>query len=44
MDEIVKILDQYHVDDFDDVLINIVKTIVEQRELRMAEEEAWINY
>jgi hypothetical protein len=40
MDEIVEILDQYHVDDFDDVLINIVKTIVEQRELRMAEEEA----
>jgi hypothetical protein len=40
MDEIVKILDQYHVDDFDDVLINIVKTIVEQRELRMAEEAA----
>ena len=40
MEEIVKILDQHHVDDFDDVLINIVKTIVEQRELRMAEEEA----
>ena len=40
MDEIVEILDQHHVDDFDDVLINIDKTIVEQRELRLAEEEA----
>ena len=41
MDEIIKILDQYHVDDFDDVLIKIIQTIAEQRELRMEEEEAW---
>ena len=40
MDEIIKILDQYHVDDFDDVLIKIIQTIAEQRELRMEEEEA----
>jgi hypothetical protein len=40
MEEIVEILDQYHVDDFDYVLIKILQTIVEQRELRMAEEEA----
>ena len=38
MEEIVKILDQYHVDDFDDVLIKIIQTIAEQRELRMEEE------
>lgn len=38
MPEIVEILDNYHVDDFDDVLIKIIQTFVEQREIRMEEE------
>jgi len=38
MPEIVEILDKYHVDDFDDVLIKIIQTFVEQREIRMEEE------
>lgn len=38
MPEIVEILDKYHVDDFDDVLIKIIKTFVEQREIRMEED------
>ena len=37
---IVELLDKYHVDDFDDLLIEIIKHMKEQRELRM-EEEAW---
>ena len=39
MPEIVELLDRYHVDDFDDVLIKIIKTFVEQREIRLEEEE-----
>ena len=35
----VEILDKYHVDDFDDVLIRIVQTIAEQRELRKEEQD-----
>lgn len=38
MPEIVEILDNYHVDDFDDVLIKIIQTFVEQRKIRMEEE------
>tara|TARA_B100000123_G_scaffold266669_1_gene239110 strand:- start:116 stop:241 length:126 start_codon:yes stop_codon:yes gene_type:complete len=38
MPEIVELLDKYHVDDFDDVLIKIIQTFVEQREIRMEEE------
>lgn len=39
MEQIVELLDNYHVDDFDDVLIKIIQTFVEQREIRMQEEE-----
>ena len=39
MQQIVEILDKYHVDDFDDVLIRIVQTIAEQRELRKEEQD-----
>lgn len=39
MEQIVEILDKYHVDDFDDVLIRIVQTIAEQRELRKEEQD-----
>tara|TARA_B100000212_G_scaffold114812_1_gene85648 strand:- start:545 stop:670 length:126 start_codon:yes stop_codon:yes gene_type:complete len=37
MPEIVEILDKYNVDDFDDVLIKIIQTFVEQREIRTEE-------
>jgi len=36
---IVELLDKYHVDDFDDLLIQIIKHMKEQRELRAEEEE-----
>ena len=39
MEQIVELLDNYHVDDFDDVLIKIIQTFAEQREIRMQEEE-----
>ena len=39
MQQIVEILDKYHVDDFGDVLIRIVQTIAEQRELRKEEQD-----
>lgn len=38
MEQIVELLDKYHVDDFDDLLIQIVMTIAEQRKIRMEEE------
>jgi glycine cleavage system protein P-like pyridoxal-binding family len=37
MIEIVEILDKYDVEDFDDVLIQIVNTFAEQRKERMEE-------
>ena len=39
MEEIVDILDKYAVEDFDDLLIQIVMTFAEQRKQRMAEED-----
>lgn len=38
MEEIVDILDKYAVEDFDDLLIQIVMTFAEQRKQRMEEE------
>ena len=38
MEEIVEILDKYAVEDFDDLLIQIVMTFAEQRKIRMEEE------
>jgi len=39
MEEIVDILDKYAVEDFDDLLIQIVMTFAEQRKQRMEEED-----
>ena len=39
MIEIVEILDKYDVEDFDDVLIQIVNTFAEQRKERMEGKE-----
>jgi|TARA_R100000084_G_scaffold92080_1_gene45941 hypothetical protein len=39
MEEIVDILDKYAVEDFDDVLIQIVNTFAEQRKERMEGKE-----
>ena len=42
MEEIVDILDMYAVEDFDDVLIQIVNTFAEQRKERMeGKEDDW---
>ena len=38
MEQIVELLDKYAVEDFDAVLIKIIQTFVEQREIRMEEE------
>ena len=39
MEEIVDILDKYALEDFDDLLIQIVMTFAEQRKQRMEENE-----
>jgi len=39
MEQIVELLDKYAVEDFDNLLIQIVMTIAEQRKIRMEEEE-----
>ena len=39
IEQIVDILDKHAVEDFDDLLIQIVMTIAEQRKIRMEEEE-----
>ena len=36
---IVELLDKYHVDDFDDLLIEIIKHMKEQKETRQEEED-----
>lgn len=36
---IVELLDKYHVDEFDDLLIQIINHMKEQRKIRMQEEE-----
>ena len=38
MEQIVELLDKYAVEDFDDLLIQIVMTFAEQRKQRMEEE------
>ena len=35
---IVELLDKYHVDEFDDLLIKIIKNIQEQKETRQEDE------
>ena len=39
IEEIVDILDKHALEDFDDLLIQIVMIIAEQRKIRMEEEE-----
>ena len=39
MEQIVELLDKYAVEDFDNLLIQIVMTFAEQRKIRMEEEE-----
>lgn len=36
---IIELLDKYHVDDFDDLLIEIIKHMKEQKELRTEENQ-----
>jgi hypothetical protein len=36
---IVELLDKYHVDDFDDLLIEIIKHMKEQKELREKDDD-----
>ena len=36
---IVKLLDKYHVDEFDDLLIEIIKHMQEQKQIRENEDE-----
>jgi|TARA_B100000900_G_C20463076_1_gene668123 hypothetical protein len=38
MEQIVELLDKYAVEDFDNLLIQIVMTFAEQRKIRMEEE------
>ena len=39
MKMIVELLDKYHVDDFDDLLIKIIKHMKEQKETRQENED-----
>ena len=39
MKMIVELLDKYHVDDFDDLLIKIIKHMKEQKETRQEDED-----
>ena len=39
MPNIIELLDLYHVDEFDDLLIEIIKHMKEQKETRQEEDE-----